>query len=222
MRNQQNPHLQQTEGFTHHHAHSSTMCSENTHTLHAWHKPCYSNLGSPATNKGLMLKVLTLVQHRKYLGPLMCVCFAAQNTNRFTWQTCHWSLHTVLKVQYYIGQEILCCIFLRTWPLTSWRQWNFSYQWFCIVVTSGRITAQLHICDQSASLYSTEVMKESRSVTQRSVCLHTVTLLDAVACELQQGAEFITRAVWIQFKRFHGQIQKQEKNPDTEHKTRMW
>lgn len=51
MRNQQNPHLQQTEGFTHHHALSSTMCSAHTHTHHAWHKPCYSNLGSPAKNK---------------------------------------------------------------------------------------------------------------------------------------------------------------------------
>lgn len=61
-------------------------------------------------------------------------------------------------------------------------------------------------------------MKESMSVTQRSVCLHT--LLRAVACELQQGAEFPQEQT--AFRHLCGQIQKKEKKPDTEYKTRLW
>lgn len=41
--------------------------------------------------------------------------------------------------------------------------------------------------------YSTEVMKESTSVTERDVCVHAMTPLRAVACELQQGAEFLPK-----------------------------
>lgn len=93
-------------------------------------------------------------------------------------------------VQHQTGNTLL--YFLRTWPLTSWRQWNFLISDFAL---SSQAAGSLHnsaFVPKVLHYIVQKSWKESRSVTQRSVCLHTATRLDAVVRELQQGAEFLT------------------------------
>ena len=89
---------------------------------------------------------------------------------------------------------------------------KFNYQYFALLSPAA---GSLHnsTCVTKVLHYSTEVMKERTSVTE---CLSAQGDTVAVACELQQGAEFLHQSR-LQSSVYVVKSGKKEKNPDTEY-----